>query len=171
MGRQMQVMDGKELGGMRIEYVKRREVLRLSGTAMADGVPVEIPLSQLIERLDVDPATLGVPVRYLLFGGLHWDARGGSRDLSGVYTCETTARQAFVELRKRRSDREGWAELAALDGKGRLTTLSWFGLEREGSKRDVGRLPAPGPRRDGSQAGAVQQQGPSFWRSLRRRRR
>lgn len=50
-------------------------------------------------------------------------------DLVRSLESEPAARQAFRRLREARSDGEGWADLTALDGRGRLTHLAWFGRD------------------------------------------
>lgn len=111
--------------GLRIEYVKGRRSLRL--TASNGSAPVEVPLSQLVEQLDIDRRDLTPQPRLLLFAGLHGEARGGAGDLAGWFDSEDEARAAFREVRAERSDGEGWAELVALDGGPRPAVRAWFG--------------------------------------------
>lgn len=169
MGRAIQITENDELDGIRVEYVKSRQVLRLSGSRPAAGVSVEIPLSRLVQQLGLDAETLGAPVHYLLFGGLHGHPRLGTGDLVGVFTSESSARQAFLELRQRRSDREGWAELAALDGKARLTTVRWFGMEPAARQGTTGVPFREGSSDEEPETNRLHRL--SFWRRLRHQRR
>jgi hypothetical protein len=63
----------------------------------------------------------------LLFSGAHDQPRGGAGDLVGWFDGEDEALAAFRELRLRRSDKEGWAELVALDDGPRPSLRAWFG--------------------------------------------
>lgn len=110
---------------MRIEYLKGRRALRLTA-GDGDG-PVEVPLSVLVEGLEIDRRDLVAQPRLLLFAGLHDDPRGGAGDLAGWFESEDQARAAFRELRAAMSDGEGWAELVALDGGARPSVRAWFG--------------------------------------------
>ena len=129
MGRALQVISEGAPGGLRVEFIKCRRALRFSGVGIAGSGPVEVSVPPLLEQLDVDPGMGRVSVRYLLFGGMNESPRGGLRDVLGVFDSLPRAREAFVELRRGRSDDEGWGELVAFDPRGRLTPLSWFGLE------------------------------------------
>ena len=116
---------------MRIEYLKGRRALRLTA-GDADG-PVEVPLSLLVEGLEIDRRDLGARPRLLLFAGRHDDPRGGAGDLAGWFESEDEALDAFREMRAAMSDGEGWAELVALDGGARPSVRAWFG--RRGAER------------------------------------
>lgn len=165
MRRPVDTIESNELQGMRVEYVRSRQILRLSGPEVAAADSLEIPLSGLIRRLGLEtPAS--PRVRYLLFGGLHTQERtGGTSNIVGVFNCESRARQAFVELRHQRTDCEGWAELAAVNGNGRVTVISWFGIEP--------RTKSAGPRlrADASagwpEASRENRKPRSWWKSLR----
>ncbi|MGH9223647.1 MAG: hypothetical protein ACRD2W_07630 [Acidimicrobiales bacterium] len=123
-----QVIDGTDAeAGVRIAYVKGRGVLRLSGPAIADGIPVEIPFAALLDGFAGEVPGFDRSPRYVLFGALHRETRGGTADVIGVFDCEDIARKEFIRLRQRRRDRDGWAELAKLDGRGRLRRIAWFG--------------------------------------------
>ena len=111
--------------GMRIEYLKGRRALRMTAVE-ADG-PGEVPLSALVDRLEIDRRDLGAQPRLLLFAGLHHDPRGGAGDLAGWYDGEDEALAAFREVRSTRSDYDGWAELVALDAGLRTSVRAWFG--------------------------------------------
>ncbi len=128
MGRSRELIPDDGAAWVRIQYIRCRQVLRLIGV-QDDLEPVEIPLPVLLSRLAIDPKGLAAPIRYLLFAGVHGQPRGGTRGLVGAFPDEGEARQAFVALRTQRSDRDGWAELAALDQRGHLTQLAWFGQD------------------------------------------
>ena len=147
MGQVLQVISEGAPAGLRVEFIKCRRALRFSG--IADGArcgPVEVSVPPLLEQLDVERG-LRVPARYLLFGGRNGKPRGGVGDLIGVFESESAARDAFVELRRRHSDDEGWGELVSLDGRGVLIPLGWFG--RDGSSVRPMRSPRVGPIRNG----------------------
>lgn len=57
------------------------------------------------------------------------DQSGGddNRSLLSVFLSEGQARAAFRRLRAGEPRRTGWAELAAVDERGRLTVMAWFG--------------------------------------------
>ena len=63
---------------------------------------------------------------YLLFTGSH-RTLGGVDDLAGVFHDELAARAAFSGARLASKGGPDWAELAALDGDGRVEVLCWFG--------------------------------------------
>lgn len=114
---------------MRIEYLKKRRVLRLTARG-GDAPPlgsVEVPLALLVEQLEMDVGELARPPRLLLFAGLHDRPRGGIGDLIGCFESEGDGRAAFRRLREERSDDEGWAELVALEDNGRRKLVAWFG--------------------------------------------
>ena len=118
---------GDRRAGARIEYLKRRRVLRLDGWH-CDREPlqsVELPLRAFLERLDIDLENLAVPRRYLLFSGLGRPG-GGARDLTGVFESEQKARAAFHLLRTERRLPSSWAQLVMLDDRGRPKPLCWF---------------------------------------------
>ena len=123
---------------VRIEYVKGRRALRLIAD---DGQgPVEVPLASLIERLEIDRSDFAPPPRLLLFAGRHDRPRGGAGDLIGWFESAADARAAFQEMRRSRTDEEGWAELVALDGGGRPSVLAWFGRHPGGATSAPRRL-------------------------------
>ena len=101
------------------------------------------------------------PVRFLLFAGFHSRPRGGTDDVIGVFDSESAARCAFLETRRGRADHEGWAELAVLDGRGELTRLGWFGIQR----------PKPDGRPARSAVAVTATAGPRSRWSFRQRRR
>jgi len=70
------------------------------------------------------------PTLYLLFAGLHSDARQGTGDLVAITASQEEARQAFRAARLRLADRDGWAELTAVTDGGNARRLSWFGVDR-----------------------------------------
>lgn len=165
MGRATQIISEGAPAGLRVEFVKCRRALRFSGAAIGGSSPVEVPVPPLLDQLDVDREERRAPVRYLLFGGLNGHPRGGVRDVIGVFDSESRARQEFVELRRQRSDHEGWAELAALDARGNLTALGWFGLDES-----VARTTAASAVAALSPNLPAQEARKSWSRSLRRRR-
>ena len=121
---------GDRRGGARIEYVKRRRVLRLDGWH-GDREPlqsVELPLRAFLERLDIDVEDLTPPRRYLLFSGLGRPG-GGARDLTAVFESEQKARAAFHALRTERRLPSSWAQLVTLDDRGRTKPVCWFDAE------------------------------------------
>ena len=136
MGKPKELIPGDGAPWVRIQYVKYRQVLRLTGVA-DDGLdPIEIPLSTLFTRLAIEPGDLDTPVRYLLFAGVHSRPRRGTSDLVGAFHSEADARQAFTDLRRERPDTEGWAELAVLDHRGRCSRLAWFGHDEHAGRPD-----------------------------------
>jgi hypothetical protein len=72
----------------------------------------------------------GRPTLYLVFAGLHRDARRGTGDVVTVSASAEEARQAFRAVRLQLPDREGWAELIAVTHGGKARRLSWFGVDR-----------------------------------------
>ena len=123
--------------GMRIEYRRSRRALRLTA---GGAEPVEVPLSLLVERLQIDRRDFVPQPRLLLFAGRHDEPQGGAGDLAGWFESEDEALAAFRELRATTSDRDGWAELVALDGRPRPSVRAWFG------RRGVGRRHHPAGR-------------------------
>ncbi|MGI9022519.1 MAG: hypothetical protein ACR2HV_04685, partial [Acidimicrobiales bacterium] len=93
--------------------------------------PAEIPVDQLCEKMSIEPRDLGSPENYLLFAGVHGRSGGGLRDLVGTFATEQEGRQAFIRLRVQHPSVPGWAELAAIDGFGRIRQVCWFGLRRD----------------------------------------
>ena len=109
-------------------------MLRLLGHVRGEELaPVEIPVDRLCETLSIDPRDLGSPETYLLFAGVHGVHGGGLRDLVGTFATEQEGREAFARLRVQHPSVQGWAELAAIDGFGRVRQVCWFGLGREPS--------------------------------------
>lgn len=72
----------------------------------------------------------GRPTLYLVFAGLHRDARRGTGDLVAVSASRDEAREAFRAVRLGLTDGEGWAELTAVSDGGGSRRLSWFGVDR-----------------------------------------
>src|SRR5688572_19164830 len=72
----------------------------------------------------------GRPTLYLVFAGLHHDARRGTGDLVAVSASPEEARQAFRSVRLQLADQDGWAELTAVCDGGKTRRLSWFGTDR-----------------------------------------
>jgi hypothetical protein len=70
------------------------------------------------------------PTLYLVFAGLHHDARRGTGDLVAVSPSRENARAAFRAVRLRLADGDGWAELTEVSHDGTARRLSWFGTDR-----------------------------------------
>ena len=120
---------GTTRGGVAIEYVRGRKVLRLLGWVGEEPIEsVEIPVDELCVRLGIDPRDIVAPQRYLLFAGSHRRPGGGRRDLVATFDSEEKAWAAFRERRQSHPALQGWAELAAIDGQGQVRQLAWFGL-------------------------------------------
>ncbi len=111
--------------GVGIEFVRRRQVVRLPAT---DNSPaVEVPLREFLDLLGVRTRDL-VPTRqFLLFAGTSDRALGGAADLAGTFADEQAGRAAFEELRRSPEFARGWAELVALDVGGGARSTCWFG--------------------------------------------
>ena len=130
MGRPRKVSTTSPTSGLGVEYVKSRRVVRLLGHCRGEALdPVEIPVDRLCDELSIEPRDLGSPETYLLFAGEPGAAGGGLRDLVGTFPTEELARRAFAGLRVQHPASGGWAELAAIDGFGRIRQLCWFGTE------------------------------------------
>jgi hypothetical protein len=78
----------------------------------------------------IDPYQDSQATLYLVFAGLHRDARRGTGDLVAVSASHEVAREAFRTVRLRLADRDGWAELTAVSDGGKTRRLSWFGTDR-----------------------------------------
>src|SRR5215211_5344408 len=89
---------------VRIEYVKYRRILRLTGWRERGPAlePVEVDLPAMLETLQVDPADLGAAAWYLLFAGREGELRGGVHDLLGAYRCPDEGKARFLELQQAR---------------------------------------------------------------------
>ncbi len=124
---------------VRIEYVKGRRLLRLTGWRGrgAELGPVEVELPAMVEGLDIDPADVGAEAWYLLFAGRDGERRGGIADLVGAYRCPNESKTKFLELQEARVASGGWAELVVPQPNGQLKAVCWFG-EKGG--------PSPAPR-------------------------
>lgn len=123
--------EGATPARLRVEFVKRRRVLRVVGwdeTDRARVEPLELPLDGLLDRLGIPAEQLGLPSRYLLFGGSQQDAVGGLRSLLGVFSSEAEGREAFRRLRLTGRSEPGWGELVVLSPSGRPKPVCWFGL-------------------------------------------
>jgi hypothetical protein len=129
MGRAKRLGAETAAGGLAIEYVRTRKVVRLLGWLYGEAIPpVEIPVDELCDRLGIDPRELVAPHRFLLFAGSHRRPGGGRRDLVATFASEEKAWAAFAELRQSHPATRGWAELAVIDGSGQVNQLAWFGL-------------------------------------------
>ena len=82
----------------------------------------------------------GRPTLYLVFAGLHHDARRGTGDLVAVSASPEEARQTFRSVRLQLADRDGWAELTAVSDGGKTRRLSWFGTDRWPSRHPLASL-------------------------------
>ena len=128
MGRAKRLEAATGDGGLAIEYVRTRGVLRLLGWLRGEPIePVEIRVDELCVRLGMDPSDLGAPQHFLLFAGSQ-RPRGGLRDLIGTFDEPDAAWEAFRQLREVHPSMQGWAQLAAIDASGRVHQLAWFGL-------------------------------------------
>ena len=134
MGRARRISTTTATSSLAVEYVRSRRVLRLLGSSRGEALaPMEIPVERLCEELAIDPRDLGAPETYLLFAGTADACRGGLRDLVGTFATEDQGRTAFARLRVQHPSLRGWAELAAIDGFGRLRQVCWFGLGGDGA--------------------------------------
>jgi len=128
MGRPRRTSTTTAGSGLAVEYVRSRRLLRLLGSCRGEQLPpVEIPIDRLCQELGIDPRQLGAPELYLLFAGVRDGAGGGLRDLVGTFTTEDDGRLAFSRLRVQHPAVRGWAELAAIDGFGRIRQICWYG--------------------------------------------
>ncbi len=131
MGRAKRLGAGTTRGGVAIEYVRGRKVLRLLGWVGDEPLEtVEIPVDELCVRLGIDPRDVVAPHRFLLFAGSHRQPGGGRKDLVATFDSEEKAWVAFRERRQSHPALQGWAELAAIDSQGQVTQLAWFGLHQ-----------------------------------------
>ena len=129
MGRAKRLGAGSARGGVAIEYVRGRKVLRLLGWAGDEPLEtVEIPVDEFCARLGIDPRDVVAPHRFLLFAGSHRRPGGGRRDLVATFDSEEKAWGAFRERRQSHPALQGWAELAVIDSQGQVNQLAWFGL-------------------------------------------
>jgi hypothetical protein len=113
-------------GHVRVQYVKSRRVLRLTG----GGGPadwVEVPLEEFCSSLGIDVAQLAPPQRYLLFAGVGHGPGRSSRHVAAAFSDEQGARSAFRALRLRHAEPADWAEVASVETSGGLRRLCWFG--------------------------------------------
>jgi hypothetical protein len=131
-----------------VAYDRKRHTVRLRAGG-PDATAAEIPVGELLERLDVDRARLVPSRRYLLFAGLD-GTEGGLSDLAGVFGDEREARAAFTAARVHTQPRLDWAELASVDAAGNIEVLCWFGHDRPGPRRWFPLEPAAGPAPDGA---------------------
>ena len=116
--------------GVAVEYLKSRGTIRITGwRRFGNEVDrLELPLAEFVERLEIDMTELVPARRYLLFSGSGDRPEGGMRDVAGAFDDENEARQAFHDLRGDEGSAR-WGELAALDARGRLVPLAWFGRD------------------------------------------
>lgn len=130
---------------LRIEYMKARGVLRLVQQSEADGraSAVEVPVDALFAQLGIDASRPAARRRFLLFaGGDTGSGGGGLRDLVGVFTQEEDARMEFIRVRLEHDGAGAWAELASVDGAGKIAPLCWFGRPPPRTRAGA-RSPAP----------------------------
>lgn len=133
MARAKRLGAGTARGGVAIEYVRARKVLRLLGWVGEEMVEsLEIPVDQLCVRLGIDPRDVVAPHRFLLFAGSHRRPGGGRKDLVATFDSEEKAWAAFRERRQSHPALQGWAELASIDSDGQVRQLAWFGLHAAG---------------------------------------
>ena len=114
--------------GVRLEYVKRRRVLRLWTNERA-GEPIEVQRDAVLEALGDDPETAGGAARYLLLAGVASgpSGTGDARPLVVAFEFEDQARAAFRTLRLRANPRATWAQVVSITTKGRPQPVCWFG--------------------------------------------
>jgi hypothetical protein len=130
---------GTRNAGLAIEYLRTRKVVRLLGWVRDEVIdPVEIPVDEFCARLGMDPRCLGAPLLFLLFAGSEPRPRGGLQDLAGTFECPDKAWAAFRELRHSHASLPGWAQLATIDGTGRVRQLAWYGLGPDGDGDEQG---------------------------------
>lgn len=128
MGRPKRVSWTTTASELGVEYVRSRRVLRLFGSWRGNQLPpVEIPVDRLCEKLSIEPRELGSPEVYLLFAGGHDRVGGGLGDLVGTFATEDDGLQAFRRLQVHHPAFGGWAELAGVNGFGRVRQVCWFG--------------------------------------------
>ena len=114
-------------GGLLVEYLRSRRVVRRVNRQHGHDDVVEMPLAAFVSGLGLEAADL-VPTRhYLLFAGTGRGAAGGLRDLCGAYDSEERARAAFRELRLSKAFTGGWAELVVVRSGRRIEPVCWFG--------------------------------------------
>ncbi len=129
MARAKRLGSGTTRGGVAIEYVRTRKVLRLLGWVGEEPIEsIEIPVDELCVRLGIDPRDVVAPHRFLLFAGSHRRPGGGRRDLVATFDSEEKAWAAFRERRQSHPALQGWAELTLIDSQGQVQQLAWFGL-------------------------------------------
>jgi hypothetical protein len=116
---------GEREAAVVIDYVKSRRTLRIR----VGDIGGETRLADLFSRLGIDGTELAPARRYLLFGSAG-ASLGGVRDLVAVFGSEQDARHAFVERRRQRGPRSGWAELCQIDLHGRVSIVCAFGRDR-----------------------------------------
>jgi hypothetical protein len=139
-----------ESGGIVIEYVKSRGVLRLRGGYETSDAS-EVSLDEFCRSLGIDVTKVAPPRGYLLFAGLDVGDGHSPRHVVESFTSEADAVQAFRTLRLRHIGPDDWAEAVSLDAGGRLRALCWFGTPwgprgRNGSG-STGELVGAAPRR------------------------
>ena len=66
---------------------------------------------------------------YVLFAGHHGEPNRGAGTVVAAFTSKDEARLAFRDMRRSLPNRDGWAELAAVSGRGPAKRLSWFGQD------------------------------------------
>lgn len=152
-----------ELGDLKVQYVRRRRILRVVRTGDPKNGSVEVPLPAFLDALGIEPADLAPTRHFLLFAGLHHRPAGGLGDLSATFADEAEVREAFRRLRLSADYREGWAQVVEVTSGGRARALCWFG--REPSR---GNLPEPAPHVPPVERSPTWR---SRWRSAARRSR
>ncbi|MDQ3898255.1 MAG: hypothetical protein M3326_13595 [Actinomycetota bacterium] len=164
MGRAKRLGAGNKRGGLAIEYVRSRKVVRVLGWVGDEPMePMEIPIDELCGRLGIDPRDVVAPHRYLLFAGSHGHPGGGRRDLAATFDSEEKAWAAFQELRNAHPALEQWGELVAIDGSGQVNQLAWFGLHQVKDRGDE--TPDREPRRRRLLAGSADE-APTYLRAV-----
>lgn len=110
----------------RVEYLKSRHVLRLTGGEHTN-LSVEVPIAEFLANLAIDVDELAPPLRYLLFAAVGSGPGVSPNYLVDTFGDEAVARQAFWALRMEHFQSADWAEVAAVQASGELRRLCWFG--------------------------------------------
>lgn len=165
MPRPRGIIAGGDFAGVRVEYVKSRRKLRLSGWHGDDAIdPLELTLEEFCSRLNIKVDDMVSSTQCLILAG-----SSGSRDLAVTFSSEAEARQEFSEIRLGRTPGASyaWGELLSLLPTGKLKQMCWFGLDRPAGRA---------PRIDGLDDGGAPAQatvaiGRRLWGSTSRKRK
>lgn len=156
MGKARSIQTGDETAGARVEYVKSRRVIRVSGWHQGDQEisPVELSTSKFLSDLGIGTDEVGADPVYLLLAGLQDHQRGPIRHVTAAFPSELEARHVFRRLRTEHQLPDEWAQVVTLDARCRLVPLCWFGTPGElvtgssvGTPRPEPATPADAPAR------------------------